>query len=196
MELVKLGKTGLSVSKICLGAMTYGSPKWRDWVLDEEASRPFIKAALEKGINFFDTADIYSLGASEEVLGRALKDFGPSRERAADQQRGRCQRRLDRHSGAEGKPKRGCARRQVLVTGMDQHQGAEFSRGGKEAVQPGVAEFGIPDPRADLDTQKAPAHAVAHLVYGQVRVLQGDGAQRGKAGWVLLDDPGEEVVLS
>src|SRR6202789_365577 len=80
MELVKLGKTGLSVSKICLGAMTYGSPKWRDWVLDEEASRPFIKAALEKGINFFDTADIYSLGASEEVLGRALKDFGPSRE--------------------------------------------------------------------------------------------------------------------
>jgi aryl-alcohol dehydrogenase (NADP+) len=80
MELVKLGKTGLSVSKICLGAMTYGSPKWRDWVLDEEASRPFIKAALEKGINFFDTADVYSLGASEEVLGRALKDFGPSRE--------------------------------------------------------------------------------------------------------------------
>jgi len=80
MELVRLGNTGLKVSKICLGAMTYGSPKWRDWVLDEEASRPFIKAALEKGINFFDTADVYSLGASEEVLGRALKDFGPSRE--------------------------------------------------------------------------------------------------------------------
>jgi aryl-alcohol dehydrogenase (NADP+) len=80
MELVRLGNTGLKVSKICLGAMTYGSPKWRDWVLDEEASRPFIKTALEKGINFFDTADVYSLGASEEVLGRALKDFGPSRE--------------------------------------------------------------------------------------------------------------------
>ncbi len=80
MELVRFGQTGLKVSKICLGAMTYGSPKWRDWVLDEEASRPFIKAALEKGINFFDTADVYSLGASEEVLGRALKDFGPSRE--------------------------------------------------------------------------------------------------------------------
>lgn len=80
MDYVRLGKTGLKVSRICLGAMTYGSPKWRDWVLDEEASRPFIKRALEAGINFFDTADIYSVGASEEVLGRALKDFGPSRE--------------------------------------------------------------------------------------------------------------------
>jgi aryl-alcohol dehydrogenase-like predicted oxidoreductase len=55
--------------------MTYGSTKWRDWVLDEEASRPFIKQALERGVNFFDTADIYSLGASEEILGRAIKDF-------------------------------------------------------------------------------------------------------------------------
>ncbi|HEY4125707.1 MAG TPA: aldo/keto reductase [Rhizomicrobium sp.] len=80
MEYVRLGKTGLKVSRICLGAMTYGSSKWRDWVLDEEASRPFIKRALEAGINFFDTADMYSVGASEEVLGRALKDFGPSRE--------------------------------------------------------------------------------------------------------------------
>ena len=55
--------------------MTYGSNQWREWVLEEEASRPFIKEALEKGINFFDTADIYSVGASEEILGRALKDF-------------------------------------------------------------------------------------------------------------------------
>ena len=81
MELVKLGATGLKVSRICLGAMTYGDPKWRDWVLDEEASRPFIKQALEAGINFFDTADIYSRGVSEEVLGRALRDFGGPRER-------------------------------------------------------------------------------------------------------------------
>ena len=80
MEMTRLGRTGLKVSRICLGTMTYGSPKWRDWVLDEEASRPFIKRALEAGINFFDTADMYSVGASEEVLGRALKDFGPSRE--------------------------------------------------------------------------------------------------------------------
>ena len=75
MQYVRLGKTGLRVSRICLGTMTYGSTKWRDWVLDEEESRPFFKRALEIGINFFDTADVYSLGASEEVTGRALKDF-------------------------------------------------------------------------------------------------------------------------
>ncbi len=80
MELVRLGNTGLKVSRICLGTMTYGDPKWRDWVLDEQASRPFIKRALEGGINFFDTADMYSLGVSEEVVGRALKDFADKRE--------------------------------------------------------------------------------------------------------------------
>ena len=80
MELVRLGKTGLKVSKICLGTMTYGSPKWRDWVLDEEQTKPFIKRALESGINFFDTADVYSAGKSEEVLGRALKECGANRE--------------------------------------------------------------------------------------------------------------------
>src|SRR5947209_12395033 len=81
MEYVNLGNTGLKVSKICLGAMTYGSKRWRDWVLEEAEGRPFIKQALEAGINFFDTADMYSLGASEQVLGRALKDFGPSRDK-------------------------------------------------------------------------------------------------------------------
>jgi aryl-alcohol dehydrogenase (NADP+) len=81
MDYVNLGSTGLKVSRICLGTMTYGSKKWREWVLDEEESRPFIQRALESGINFFDTADMYSVGASEEVLGRALKDFGPSRDR-------------------------------------------------------------------------------------------------------------------
>lgn len=81
MDYVNLGATGLKVSRICLGTMTYGSSKWREWVLDEEASRPLIRQALEAGINFFDTADMYSLGASEEVLGRALKDFGPPRDR-------------------------------------------------------------------------------------------------------------------
>jgi len=75
MEYTRFGKTGMKVSRLCLGCMTYGSTKWRDWVLDEEASRPFIKQALERGVNFFDTADIYSLGASEEILGRAIKDF-------------------------------------------------------------------------------------------------------------------------
>lgn len=75
MEYTNLGNSGLKVSRICLGMMTYGTSKWRDWVLDEEDSRPFIKKALEQGINFFDTADAYSLGVSEEVLGRAIKDF-------------------------------------------------------------------------------------------------------------------------
>ena len=77
MEYVRLGSSGLKVSRLCLGAMTYGDPKWRAWGLPEDAGRPFIKRALEHGINFFDTADMYSLGASEEVLGRALRDFAP-----------------------------------------------------------------------------------------------------------------------
>ena len=80
MRYVNLGSAGLKVSRICLGCMTYGSSQWRPWVLDEEASRPLIKQALENGINFFDTADMYSKGASEEVLGRALKDLGPARD--------------------------------------------------------------------------------------------------------------------
>jgi aryl-alcohol dehydrogenase (NADP+) len=80
MDYVRLGNTGLKVSRLCLGCMTYGTSKWRPWVLDEEASRPFIKRALEHGINFFDTADIYSLGVSEEVVGRALKDYAKRHE--------------------------------------------------------------------------------------------------------------------
>jgi aryl-alcohol dehydrogenase (NADP+) len=75
MEYTHLGSTGLVVSRLCLGAMTYGSSQWRPWVLDEDASRPFIRRALDLGVNFFDTADMYSRGASEEVLGRALRDF-------------------------------------------------------------------------------------------------------------------------
>jgi aryl-alcohol dehydrogenase (NADP+) len=75
MQYVNLGKTGLKVSRLCLGTMTYGDPQWREWVLPEEASRPFIKRALELGINFFDTADMYSLGVSEKIVGQALKDF-------------------------------------------------------------------------------------------------------------------------
>src|SRR5271169_6150027 len=61
--------------------MTYGSKRWREWVLEEEASLPFFRRALELGINFFDTADVYSLGVSEEILGRALKEYAPARDR-------------------------------------------------------------------------------------------------------------------
>lgn len=75
MEYVRFGQTGLQVSRLCLGCMTYGSPTWRPWVLDEAAGRPFIRQALELGINFFDTADMYSLGESEAILGRAIRDF-------------------------------------------------------------------------------------------------------------------------
>ena len=80
MQYVNLGRAGLKVSRICLGTMTYGTPKWREWVLSDEESRPFIRRALELGITFFDSADMYSLGASEEVLGRALKDFAKRHE--------------------------------------------------------------------------------------------------------------------
>jgi len=81
MELVRLGSTGLKVSRLCLGTMTYGARRWREWVLEEAESRPFFRRAIELGINFFDTADVYSLGVSEEITGRALKEFGPSRDR-------------------------------------------------------------------------------------------------------------------
>ena len=75
MQYVRLGRTGLRVSRICLGTMTFGSQAWRPWVLEEEESRPFIRHALEAGINFFDTADMYSRGVSEEIVGRAVRDF-------------------------------------------------------------------------------------------------------------------------
>jgi aryl-alcohol dehydrogenase-like predicted oxidoreductase len=80
VDYVRLGTTGLKVSRLCLGTMTYGTPAWRPWVLDEATSRPFIKRAIEHGINFFDTADMYSLGGSEEVVGRALKDYAKREE--------------------------------------------------------------------------------------------------------------------
>ena len=80
MEYVNLGRTGIKVSRVCLGCMTYGSSRWRPWVLDDEPSRPFFRRAWEAGINFFDTADMYSDGASEEVLGRALRDLAVPRE--------------------------------------------------------------------------------------------------------------------
>lgn len=75
MDYVNFGNTGMKVSRLCLGCMTYGTPAWQEWVLDEEASRPFFQKALEYGFNFFDTADVYSIGVSEEVTGRALRDF-------------------------------------------------------------------------------------------------------------------------
>lgn len=80
MDTVNFGKTGMKVSRLCLGMMTYGSKKWREWVLEEEEARPFVRRALEAGINFFDTADVYSLGVSEEVLGKTLRHLKARRE--------------------------------------------------------------------------------------------------------------------
>src|ERR1700674_3053883 len=76
MEYLRLGSSGLRVSRLCLGTMTYGTPTWRPWVLDEAASRPFITRAIEHGVSFCDTAEMYWRGGSEEVVARALKDFG------------------------------------------------------------------------------------------------------------------------
>jgi aryl-alcohol dehydrogenase-like predicted oxidoreductase len=75
MHFTSLGSTGLTVSRLCLGCMSYGSPTWRAWILEEPAARPFFKRALDAGINFFDTADVYSLGKSEEITGRMLREM-------------------------------------------------------------------------------------------------------------------------
>ncbi len=80
MEYTKLGSTGTTVSRICLGMMTYGSKASREWALEEEEARPLIKKALDLGFTFFDTADVYSQGVSEEITGKALKDLGPARD--------------------------------------------------------------------------------------------------------------------
>src|SRR6188474_124339 len=80
MQHVNLGKTGMKVSRLCLGMMSYGSKQWRTWVLEEEEARPFIKRALDAGINFFDTADVYADGVSEEITGRAMKHVGVRRD--------------------------------------------------------------------------------------------------------------------
>ncbi len=80
MEYARLGTTGLRVSRICLGMMSYGDPKWRQWVLDEAAAEPIVRRAADGGVIFFDTADVYSLGVSEEITGRALRKTFARRE--------------------------------------------------------------------------------------------------------------------
>ncbi len=80
MQHIRLGNTGLQVSRICLGMMSYGTPEWRDWVLDLDASRPLVRAAVDAGITFFDTADMYSDGVSEEVTGTLLREFFARRD--------------------------------------------------------------------------------------------------------------------
>ncbi len=76
MKYTTLGRTGLTVSRICLGCMSYGATSWREWVLEEPEAKPFYRRAIELGINFFDTSDMYSLGVSEQITGRALREYG------------------------------------------------------------------------------------------------------------------------
>ena len=80
MQYTQLGRSGLTVSRLALGCMSYGTSKWRNWVLDEDVAKPFFRKAVEAGINFFDTADMYSAGVSEEVTGRALREFANREE--------------------------------------------------------------------------------------------------------------------
>jgi aryl-alcohol dehydrogenase-like predicted oxidoreductase len=80
LSTVSLGHTGVRISPLCLGMMTYGAKSWREWVLEEEDAKPFIRRAIEAGINFFDTADVYSLGESERITGKLLREFQPRRE--------------------------------------------------------------------------------------------------------------------
>ena len=80
MQYTNLGKTGMKVSRLCLGMMSYGSKQWREWVLNEEEAQPFVKRALDAGINFFDTADVYSTGESERITGNLFKHFGVKRD--------------------------------------------------------------------------------------------------------------------
>ncbi len=80
MDYTRLGTTGVTVSRLCLGMMTYGVKTGREWALEEEAARPILKKAFDLGFTFFDTADVYSNGVSEEITGKALKDFGPVRD--------------------------------------------------------------------------------------------------------------------
>jgi aryl-alcohol dehydrogenase-like predicted oxidoreductase len=80
MQYMNLGRTGLRVSRLCLGMMTYGDKSWRPWVLEEADSAPFVQRAVEAGINFFDTADMYSIGVSEQITGKLLKQFGGGRD--------------------------------------------------------------------------------------------------------------------
>ncbi|HSM45514.1 MAG TPA: aldo/keto reductase, partial [Acidimicrobiia bacterium] len=80
MDYVSLGNTGLKVSRVCLGMMSYGDPSWREWVLDEDHAEPLVRQAADLGVTFFDTADIYSLGVSEEITGNLLRRAFPRRE--------------------------------------------------------------------------------------------------------------------
>ena len=156
MKFTNLGATGLSVSRICLGCMSYGTPAWRPWVLDEQAARPFFVKALESGINFFDTADMYSNGVSEEVTGRALRELGKLDQLVI------ATKVFFPTPGNEGPNLRGLSRKHIV-----QACEASLERLGVETID--LYQVHLFDPRTPIEETLA---ALDHLVQsGKVRYL-------------------------
>src|SRR5260221_4387699 len=171
MKYTSLGRTGVTVSRLCLGCMSYGTPDWRPWVLNEEAARPFFKRAIEAGINFFDTADMYSLGVSEEVTGRALREFGRMEEIVLA---------TKVHFPMTDAPNMGGLSKKHIVQGCE----ASLRRLGVEAID--LYQIHRFDPAVPLEETLA---ALDHLVrQGKVRYI---GASSG-AAWRV----GEALSLS
>ena len=112
MQYVNLGNSGLKVSRICLGMMSYGTSRWRDWILNEEEGRPFIQKAYESGINFYDTANMYSRGVSEEVTGKLIKEVATHREEVV------IATKIFFNMG-DGKPNRGGLSRKHIMASID-----------------------------------------------------------------------------
>lgn len=157
MEYVRLGQTGLRVSRVCLGMMSYGDPTWRNWVLDEDAARPFVRRAAEAGINFFDTADMYSLGASEEVTGRLLRETFGGREEYV------LATKIYHPSRADAGPnERGLSRKRVLA-GIDD----SLRRLGVEYVD--LYQIHRWDPHTPIEETMSALHDVVRA--GKVRYL-------------------------
>ncbi len=121
MEYVRLGRTGTRVSRLGLGMMTYGAKRWREWVLEWEEAAPLIRRAYEAGVNFFDTADMYSLGASEEITGRAVREFGMRREEVVIATK-------VYNPMSEGKNDRGLSRKHIMasIDGSLKRLGVEY----------------------------------------------------------------------
>lgn len=154
MKYTFLGRTGVTVSRLCLGCMSYGDPSWRSWVLDETASRPFFRRAVEAGINFFDTADMYSLGVSEEVTGRALREFAKLEE---------CVVASKVFNPMSDRPNMGGLSRKHIVQGCE----ASLRRLGMETID--LYQIHRFDPHTPIDEMLAALDLLVHQ--GKVRYL-------------------------
>lgn len=154
MKYTFLGRTGVTVSRLCLGCMSYGDPSWRSWVLDETASRPFFRRAVEAGINFFDTADMYSLGVSEEVTGRALREFAKLEE---------CVVASKVFNPMSERPNMGGLSRKHIVQGCE----ASLRRLGMETID--LYQIHRFDPHTPIDEMLAALDLLVHQ--GKVRYL-------------------------